>query len=67
MSEKQESQAKPMPVSKKLMHDTRVILSRLVAKAPQILLLILQSLGCMYGPNLMVGRLSIGPNCLLGA
>ena len=35
MSEEQELQANPTPVSQKLMHDIQVILSRLVAKAPQ--------------------------------
>ena len=37
MSEEQESQAKPIPISKKLMHDIQIILSRLVAKAPQLI------------------------------
>ena len=34
MSEEQES---PIPISKKLMHDIQVILTRLVAKAPQLI------------------------------
>ena len=37
MSEEQESQAKPVPVSKKLTQDIQVILSQLVAKAPQLI------------------------------
>ena len=52
MSEEQGFETNPTPVSQKLMHDIQVILSRLVAKASQLIGNFTTNLGCMYGRNL---------------